>query len=121
MAESVDNSVVVAENIHRHFAAGLSRREACLRGIGEIGFAITIATLTTLIVFTSAMLFNGELRFVIQTISVPVIASITASLVIALMFIPLGVHLTLPDSGSLVVCRCIRLPSPLLHAAALLD
>ena len=93
----VDNSVVVAENIHRHFAAGLSRREACLRGIGEIGFAITIATLTTLIVFTSAMLFNGELRFVIQTISVPVIASITASLAIALMFIPLAVHLTLPD------------------------
>ena len=44
----VDNSVVVAENIHRHYQSGLSRREACLRGVGEIGLAVTTATLTTI-------------------------------------------------------------------------
>ncbi len=93
----VDNSVVVAENIHRNFDDGLSRKEACLRGVSEIGFAITIATLTTLIVFGSAMLFNGELRFLIQNMSLPVIVSITASLGTALMFIPLCVYLTLPE------------------------
>ena len=93
----VDNSVVVAENIHRYFEGGLSRKEACLRGISEIGFAITIATLTTLIVFGSAVLFDGELKFIIQNMSLPVIVSITASLGTALMFIPLCVYVTLPE------------------------
>jgi HAE1 family hydrophobic/amphiphilic exporter-1 len=95
----VDNSVVVAENIHRHFSNGLSRREACLRGVGEIGFAITIATCTTLIVFSSAMLFKGEMRFMITNISLPVITSIAASLGAALLFIPLCVYLTLPKNN----------------------
>ncbi len=94
----VDNSVVVAENIHRHFSNGLSRRDACLRGVSEIGFAITIATCTTLIVFSSAMLFKGEMRFMIKHVSLPVITSIAASLGAALLFIPLCVYLTLPKS-----------------------
>ncbi len=92
----VDNSVVVAENIHRHHQNGLSRKEACLKGVSEIGFAITIATLTTLIVFSSALLVDGEMRFMIQKITLPVISSIIASLGIALMFIPLCVYITLP-------------------------
>ena len=93
----VDNSVVVAENIHRHFAEGMSRKDACLRGVSEIGFAISIATLTTLIVFGSALLFSGELQFMIQNISLPVIVSITASLGTAMMFIPLCIYVTLPE------------------------
>jgi len=93
----VDNSVVVAENIHRHHANGLSRWDACLQGASEIGFAISIATLTTLIVFGSAMLSDGEMKVYIQAMSVPVIAAITASLGTALMFIPLCVYVTLPD------------------------
>jgi HAE1 family hydrophobic/amphiphilic exporter-1 len=95
----VDNSVVVAENIHRHHANGLSRWEACLRGISEIGFAICIATLTTLIVFGSAMLSEGEMKVYIQTMAFPVVIAILASLGTALMFIPLCVYLTLPDKA----------------------
>lgn len=92
----VDNSVVMAENIHRHHQEGASRMDACLRGVSEIGFAITIATLTTLIVFSSTLLIDGEMRFYAQNMSLPVIASIAASLGTALMFIPLCVYLTLP-------------------------
>ncbi len=95
----VDNSVVVAENIHRHHANGLSRWDACLKGVSEIGFAITIATLTTLIVFGSAMFTEGEMKFYIKTMSLPVIVSIIASLGTALMFIPLCVYVTLPDKN----------------------
>ena len=95
----VDNSVVVAENIHRHFQNGLSRRESCLRGVGEIGFAITISTATTLIVFSSALLVDGKMRFTIQNISLPILSSIIASLGAALMFIPLCVYITLPEKN----------------------
>ncbi|MEJ2086786.1 MAG: efflux RND transporter permease subunit, partial [Acidobacteriota bacterium] len=47
----VDNSVVVAENIFRLHRSGLPRREACIKGAGEIALAIIMATLTTIIVF----------------------------------------------------------------------
>ncbi len=93
----VDNSVVVAENIHRHHQNGLSRLQACLQGVGEIGFSITIATLTTLIVFGSALMVEGRMKLMIQNMSLPVIASIIASLATALMFVPLCVYLTLPE------------------------
>lgn len=96
----VDNSVVVAENIHRHFQNGLSRKNACLKGVQEIGFAIMIATMTTLIVFMSAMLADGEMRFMIENMSLPVISAIIASLGTALMFIPLCVFMTLPKRSS---------------------
>ena len=43
----VDNSVVVAENIHRLNRAGLARREAAIRGTAEIALAVVMATLTT--------------------------------------------------------------------------
>ena len=109
----VDNSVVVAENIHRHHQEGASRWEACVKGVSEIGFAITIATLTTLIVFSSALLVDGEMRFMIQKITLPVVTSIIASLGTALMFIPLCVFITLPRkkrNGS----RALRTPSAVL-------
>ncbi len=93
----VDNSVVVAENIHRYFDEGASRKEACLRGVSEIGFAIMIATFTTLIVFGSALLFSGELRFMVANMALPVISAIVSSLVLALVFIPLCVYVTLPN------------------------
>lgn len=107
----VDNSVVVAENIHRHHENGLSRSQACLRGVSEIGFAITIATLTTLIVFGSALLAEGEMKFYVEKITLPIVASITASLGTALMFIPLCVYLTLPEK---VGAKRRRTPSAVL-------
>jgi HAE1 family hydrophobic/amphiphilic exporter-1 len=46
----VDNSVVVAENIDRLHKAGRPRREAAISGAGEIALAITMSTLTTVVV-----------------------------------------------------------------------
>jgi len=40
----VDDSIVVAENIQRMHNEGLPRREACIRGAGEIALAIMMAT-----------------------------------------------------------------------------
>ena len=40
----VDNSVVVAENIHRLHREGVSRRDACIRGADEVALAITMST-----------------------------------------------------------------------------
>ena len=94
----VDNSVVVAENIQRHHMGGLSRRDACLNGVGEIGLAVTTATLTTVIVFLPSLLIDGEMRFMLYRLALPVVSALLASLGIALVFIPLCVYTTLPST-----------------------
>jgi len=95
----VDNSVVVAENIYRLHKEGFSRREACVRGAGEIALAITMATLTTVIVFLPVSLVEGEAQFFLLRLAIPVSVSLLASLFVALVFIPLAAYLTLPATG----------------------
>lgn len=90
----VDNSVVVAENIYRHIQDGMPRREACIYGAQEIALAITMATLTTVIVFLPVALVEGEGQFFLMRLALPISASLIASLVVALVFIPVSVYFT---------------------------
>lgn len=96
----VDNSVVVAENIYRLHQAGASRREACIRGAGEISLAVVMATLTTIIVFLPVSLVEGQGQFFMLRLSIPITVSLVASLLVALIFVPLSVYLTLSPAGS---------------------
>jgi len=91
----VDNSVVVAENIFRLHQEGLARREACVRGAGEISLAIVMATLTTVVVFLPVSLVEGQGQFFLLRLAIPITASLLASLLVALIFVPLAVYLTL--------------------------
>ena len=47
----VDNAIVILENIYRMRGKGLPTKEAAIAGAGEVGLAITMATLTTVVVF----------------------------------------------------------------------
>ena len=94
----VDNSVVVAENIHRMHREGAGRREACVRGAGEVALAITMSTLTTIVVFLPVALVDGPGQFFLLRLALPVCVSVAASLLVALVFIPLCVYLTLPSA-----------------------
>ncbi len=91
----VDNSVVVAENIHRLHRGGMSRKDACIKGAAEIALAITLATLTTIIVFLPVSLVEGQAQFFLLRLAIPITVSLAASLMVALVFIPLCVYLTL--------------------------
>lgn len=95
----VDNSVVVAENILRLRSEGLSRRDACIQGAGEIALAILMATLTTVTVFLPVSLVEGEGQFFLLRLAIPISVSLLASLLVALVCVPLAVYLTLPASG----------------------
>ncbi len=94
----VDNSVVVAENIYRLHRDGTGRREACIHGAGEVALAITMSTLTTIVVFLPVSLVEGPGQFALTRLAIPVCVSLAASLVVALVFIPLCVYLTLPSA-----------------------
>lgn len=87
----VDNSIVVLENIYHRRAQGMDIKTAAMSGASEVSLAVTMATLTTVVVFLPLILMNDEagFQFFMTRIGLPVIFSLMASLIVALVFIPL--------------------------------
>jgi hydrophobic/amphiphilic exporter-1 (mainly G- bacteria), HAE1 family len=86
----VDNAIVIVENIYRMRAKGLNPHEAAVEGASEVGLAITMATLTTVVVFLPLMLMGGRETFELSRIGIPVVSALLGSLLVALIFIPLA-------------------------------
>jgi len=88
----VDNSIVIVENIYRIKRKGRGLKEAAVTGASEVALAVTMATLTTVVVFLPLMLMNDDVgfRFYMLRIGLPMIFALVASLLVALLFIPLG-------------------------------
>jgi HAE1 family hydrophobic/amphiphilic exporter-1 len=104
----VDNSVVVAENIDRLYKDGRSRRESAIEGAGEIALAITMSTLTTVIVFLPVALVEGPGQFFLMRMAIPISVALVGSLLVALVYIPLGVSLVLPPRATAAYARLTR-------------
>lgn len=86
----VDNSVVVAENIDRYRVRGMGPYAAALHGASEVALPITLATLTTMIVFApAALLSSGPTQFFMIRMVTPVCVSLLASLFVALVLVPM--------------------------------
>ena len=90
----VDNAIVVVENIQQYKAMGKKPYQAALKGGSEVALAITLATLTTAVVFLPLILMSGDrvMAFFMLRIGLPVIFALLASLMAALLFIPLAVR-----------------------------
>lgn len=90
----VDNAIVVVENIHAEKRRGADNKTAAIKGTSDVGLAITIATSTTIVVFLPIMLMSGDrmFSFYMLRIGMPLIISLTASLLVALFLIPLAVQ-----------------------------
>ena len=88
----VDNAIVIVENIYSKRQSGVSAREASIVGAGEVSLAVTMATLTTVVVFLPIILMSSDdmLGFWMLRIGLPVIVGLIASLGIALIIIPLA-------------------------------
>lgn len=84
----VDNAIVVMESIAIQPPG--PRREAVVQGTAEVSLAVTVATGTTVVVFLPLMLMSGDntLSFFLTRIGMPVVVSLAASLLVALLFIP---------------------------------
>lgn len=99
----VDNSVVVAENIDRYRARGMKPFAAALHGASEVALPITLATLTTMIVFApAALLSSGPTQFFMIRMVTPVCVSLFASLFVALVLVPMTSAIALGDGRSAV-------------------
>lgn len=110
----VDCSVVVVENITRLKNKGLSAEDSAVYGASEVGLAITLATLTTVVVFLPLLLMNDSagMKFYLLRIGMPVILALVFSLFVALYFIPLASSRLTSDRKpreSWFIGLCIRL------------
>ncbi|MBI3820171.1 MAG: efflux RND transporter permease subunit [Planctomycetes bacterium] len=90
----VDNAVVVVENIHRKKELGESLHQSVIDGAGEVAVAITLATLTSIVVFVPLIFFGEErsLKIAMAALGYPFAVSLLASLMAALVFIPVALY-----------------------------
>ncbi|MCP3916759.1 MAG: efflux RND transporter permease subunit [bacterium] len=86
----VDNSVVVIENIARLRGAGKSPHAAAIGGVRDVGLAIALATMTSVVVFLP-LIFMGDdptMRTMLSALGMPLCMSLLFSLLVALVFLP---------------------------------
>jgi len=89
----LDTSVVVLENIYRLRTLGLKPTEAVLQGTREVWRSILAATLTTIAVFIPfAFSSNYLVELLGKHIGVSIISTLSVSLVVSLLLIPMVVH-----------------------------
>jgi len=85
----VDNSIVVLESISRHRGRSNDRKDATFKGAGEVGKAVAASTLTTVAVFLPIVFVEGIAGQIFKDQALTVSISLLASLVVALMLIPM--------------------------------
>lgn len=89
----LDNSIVVMENIYRLKATGMPTDEACVQGTEEVWKAVLAATITTIMVFLPFLFADRyEVKLIGEHIGVSIVATLTISLVVALLLIPMAVN-----------------------------
>lgn len=98
---TLDNNIVVLENIYRHLAQGKQRMQAALEGVSEVWPAVLASTLTTVAVFLPVIFIQQEAGQLYSDIAVAVSASILMSMLIAITLVPAasGRWLRLPPAG----------------------
>jgi multidrug efflux pump len=86
----VDNSIVIVENVYRHFTQtpGLSITEATQRGVGEVALAVFTGTLTTIAPFFPLIFTPGIPGKFMSFLPITIIITLAASLLVAYIMNP---------------------------------
>lgn len=93
----VDNSIVVIENIYRLRSKGVGAARAAVQGTKQVAGAIIASTLTTVCVFLPMVFTAGTVRELMMPISLTIIFTLAASLLIAMTVVP--------AAGSTLLCN----------------
>lgn len=84
----VDNAIVVAEATGRHTAEGIDRFQAASMAADEVAGPLIAGTLTTVLVFGPIVFVRGLAAALFRDLSLAVVTSLSASLVLALTLMP---------------------------------
>jgi multidrug efflux pump subunit AcrB len=84
----VDNATVVIENIERHVGLDQPLRKSIIDGAAEVGLPTFLATLSISVVFVPVFLLTGTAKYLFSPLSLSVIISLGASLVLSFTLVP---------------------------------
>lgn len=84
----VDNSVVVLENIFRHYQSGDDVVTAAVKGTQEVWGAVIASTLTTLAVFLPVLFVEEEAGQLFRDIALAISGAVGLSLIVSVIVIP---------------------------------
>jgi len=85
---TVDNSIVVLENIERHRRLGLNRFDSALKGVQEVWPAVLASTMTTILVFLPILFIEEEAGQLYSDVAIAISAAILASMLVAVTLVP---------------------------------
>ena len=89
LSRLIDNSVVVLENIFRHFEMGSNSVEAAEKGGKEVQLAVLAATFSTAIVFFPVALLTGVSKYLFTALALAVVIALFCSYFVAMTVVPL--------------------------------
>ncbi|HEX8911335.1 MAG TPA: efflux RND transporter permease subunit, partial [Humisphaera sp.] len=84
----VDNATVVIENVERHLGMNKPLEQAIEDGAAEIGKPTLVSTLAICAVFVPVFLLQGTAKYLFGPLSLSVIVSLLASLVLSFTLVP---------------------------------
>ncbi len=87
---TLDNSIVVLENIHSKRGAGKDRFQSALEGVSEVWKAVLASTLTTVFVFIPVLFVQEQAGQLYSDIAVAISSSILMSMLVAITVVPVG-------------------------------
>ena len=85
----VDNSIAITENIERFLGQGHSPQQAAIKGTQQLIAPLASATLTTILAFIPILLIPDTTGEFIRSLPVTVVATLTASFLVAILLTPL--------------------------------
>lgn len=106
---TLDNSIVVLDNIHRHLGLGKSRVDAALDGVREVWTAVLASTMTTVLVFLPVLFIQEEAGQLYSDIAIAISASIILSMLVAIALVPSAAANLLRIGGSRTPDRLDRI------------
>jgi HAE1 family hydrophobic/amphiphilic exporter-1/multidrug efflux pump len=93
----VDDAIVMLENIYRHIEAGMTPRQAAIKGSGEIAFTIVSISLSLVAVFIPLLLMGGIVGRLFREFAITVTMTIAVSAFVSLTLSPMMCALFLRD------------------------
>lgn len=88
---TVDNTIVVLENIERLRRGGMERLQATVAGVREVWPAVLASTLTTVLVFAPILFIEEEAGQLFSDIAIAISAAILASMAVAILVVPAAI------------------------------
>ncbi|MFA9555740.1 efflux RND transporter permease subunit [Evansella sp. AB-rgal1] len=85
----VDDSIVVNDNIERHFRMGATRMKGVVDGVREIWVSIVTSTLAIVFTFLPLVFLSGGNGAFIRALPTVLITTILASTIVALILVPI--------------------------------